>query len=108
MRAFTTYILAALLFGIVLDFAAAPVGATSNMWPNAESARSVGTQIVNRGAKADRLQITVKRQSTQIKTVREVTPEAAPMVRSVPEGCDAAFSPLSASARLNYASRCLS
>ena len=110
MRALTSYILAALMIGLALDFVAPsvfPVGLSSNVWPSAEGSASAGLQIVNRAAKANRLQVSAKNHSTQTKTVRDVTPSIMPAARKVPDGCDPAFSPLSASASLNYAAKCV-
>ena len=100
MRSFASYILAALAIGLALDFVAPAVG-SADRWPSVETPRF--EQSVNRTGKADRLNVSGR--NTLDKTVREL-PAVEPAKRLVPEGCDPAFSPLSASARLNYASRC--
>jgi hypothetical protein len=113
MRSLASYILAALLIGIALNFAAPASsvnGALAKSWPSADQGQ-IGQQVVNRDGKSDRLLSsgTSSRNiqtNTQIKTVREIAPKA-PSARSVLKGCDPAFSPLSASARLNYSSRCV-
>jgi hypothetical protein len=107
MRSLASYILAALVIGLALDFVApvASIGTSSNRWPSVEISAPAGHQMVNRSGKADRLSFSGK--SNLDKTVRDFAPTPAPVIRPVPEGCDPAFSPLSASARLNYASRCV-
>ena len=100
MRGLASYILAALAITLALDFVV-PASGTSHSWPGAAPAPF--NQSVNREFKSDRLDVSGK--NTVNKSVREM-PE--PARRAVPEGCDPAFSPLSASARSsNYASRCL-
>ena len=108
MRNFVPYTLAAFVMGLALNFVApaAPVSLSTNIWPNVD----MPYQTVNRTGKSDRLPIDIQsNRNNQSKTVRDFAPAGAPTraVRPVPEGCDPAFSPLSASARLNYPSRCL-
>lgn len=61
--------------------------------------------IVNRANKGDR-ELTIRDARTPATTVQNkpVTPVKEPKIL---EGCDPAFSPLAASAKSNYASRCL-
>ena len=98
-----SYILAALAIGFMLDVIAPAMGSSStNRWPSVEVSKAAN-QVVNRDAKADRLPASGR--SSLEKTVREIP--HTPATRPVPEGCDPAFSPLSVSAKLNYASRCM-
>ena len=105
MRSIASYILAALVLGFMLDIFAPAFGSATNRWPSVEVITSTANQqAVNRDAKGDRLKASGA--STLDKTVREI-PHSATVKRNVPEGCDPAFSPLSVSASLNYASRCM-
>jgi hypothetical protein len=107
MRSFASYILAALVIGLALDFVApaVSVGNTPSRWPSVSVSSPTAQQTVNRGVKSDRLNVSGK--TTLDKAVRDFAPAQKPAARPVLEGCDPAFSPLSASARLNYASRCV-
>jgi hypothetical protein len=102
MRSLASYILAAFAIAMALDFVVPTAG--SERWPSVEMGAPRLQQNVNRDAKSDRLNATGR--GALDKTVRDV-PLVTPVRRQVPEGCDPAFSPLSASARLNYASRCV-
>ncbi len=102
MRSIASYILAALVIGLMLDIMAPALGSATSRWPSVEASTVRSQQTVNRDGKADRL----SGASTLEKTVREI-PHPTPVVRPVPEGCDPAFSPLSVSARLNFAARCV-
>lgn len=107
MRSLASYVLAALVIGMALDFIApaASVVDASNRWPSLDTV----TPVVNRDGKTDRLDLggnTLSGKTRLEKTVHDVAP-AVPASRPVLEGCDPAFSPLSASARLNYPSRCV-
>jgi hypothetical protein len=107
MRSLASYVLVALVIGMALDFIApaASVVDASNGWPSLDAV----TPIVNRANKTDRLDWggnTLSGKSRLEKTVHDVAP-AMPASRPVLEGCDPAFSPLSASAQLNYPSHCV-
>lgn len=104
MRSLATYVLAALLLGLALDFIAPgqSISNASNRWPSIEQAHQ--QQVVERSGKGDRLDAAPK--SNVDKSARE-TPRPATPVRTVMEGCDPAFSPLSAARASNFASRCV-
>lgn len=98
MRGFATCLLGGLLVVLALDFIAPPAGlGLASAWPAAQSA---APQSVNRANKADRMPIST---STVDKKIEKQTPRQSPILA----GCDPVFSPLSASARANFAARCM-
>jgi hypothetical protein len=91
--------------------------AAASLMPSGSNGRFL-TQQINRADKSDRLKVTIRTSKRDM----SLTPEGATGKSAtdksatdeprrshiIPEGCDAAFSPLSRAASLNYASRCLS
>jgi hypothetical protein len=114
MRSLTNYVMAGFAVVLAIDVLAPLDGYSlpAQIWPHASAASissAVIPQQVNRITKGDRLTVKASSavQKTNMpvteKTVREIVPP-----RPIPEGCDAAFSPLAKSAKsANYSSRCL-
>jgi len=108
MRAFLRYSAGAL--GAMLTLAYISVSAETGL--SAFSATIVepaapAQTVVNRTAKGDR---ETRPSNTNAATATSERPRATTAVkeRKILEGCDPAFSPLTESAKNNYASRCLS
>ena len=98
MRGFAAYLLGGILVVLALDFIAPPAGrGLASAWPAAQNA---APQSVNRANKADRMPVSA---STVDKKIEKQTPRQNPVLA----GCDPVFSPLSASARANFAARCV-
>ncbi|MDI3471200.1 MAG: hypothetical protein OJF62_003263 [Pseudolabrys sp.] len=105
MRSVRPTFAAGLLIGAVMGGIALPVGTElpASLSPPATAGASMAAhfavQQVNRADKADRL--------VPLHPVRRATDNARgrPVI---PDGCDAAFSPLSRGASENFAGRCLS
>jgi hypothetical protein len=98
MRGFALYMVAGILVVLAMDFIAPPVGLglAVGAWPAV--ARGTIVQSVDRTGKSDRLNLPTA-------TVgRQQSPRKSPTVLV---GCDPVFSPLSASARANFARRCI-
>jgi len=97
MRAFISYILAALVVVIALDAIAPPAGfgLAIGARPAVEQENATG-QVVDRTHKADRLQVPSA-------NGRRMSPPRAPAVLI---GCEPVFSSLSANSRANFAGRC--
>ena len=97
MRGVASYLLAGIFVVLALDFMAPPagLGTAIRAWPGANATTSV-IQSVGRTNKGDRMPSTTfgKRQA----------PRTTP---SMLAGCEPVFSPLSASARANFAGRCI-
>ncbi len=92
MRGLAPYLLSGFVVVIALDFLAPPSGRLS------AATLSNTAQSVNRANKADRIPLPVA-------TVgKRLGPNKAPAILA---GCEPVFSPLSASARANFAGRCL-
>jgi hypothetical protein len=60
-----------------------------------------GQTVVNRANKGDR-EMTARKVTNPVKTIKPAEKES-----KILEGCDPAFSPLTASARNNFANRCV-
>lgn len=103
MYGFGTLIAAGFAALLAMEYTA-PAGATlaTRDILQSESHYSV---TVNRSAKSDRMD--VNRSPAAQNAPAKQQPEAARAKGKILVGCDAAFSNLSAYARLNYASRCL-
>ena len=97
MRNLAAYLLAGILVVLALDFVASPVGLglPVGAWPVAGDAAT--RQSVDRTTKSDRLLL-----STTVD--KQQAPRKSPTLMA---GCDPVFSPLSASARANFAGRCV-
>lgn len=94
MRGFVSYLVGGILAVLALDLVVPlGLGMSVSAWPSIESDRT----MVNRSAKGDRLPIPAI-------TVRKPN---VPQQQPVLIGCEPAFSPLSASARLNFPGRCM-
>ena len=95
MRGFASYLLAGVVVVLALDFIAPPtgLGMAVGAWP---AAPMPVIQAVNRTGKADRMPLPAAIQKRE-------TPRKSPAMLA---GCDPVFSPLSASARANFAGRC--
>ena len=93
---------AGVLFTLTMDVLARPsaTGLVGGARPVQQ--RSAVSQIVNRRHKTDRLM-------QADKTTHDIAPSGLAPARSrpVPLGCDPAFSPLLAGARLNYPTHCI-
>ncbi len=90
MRGFVSYLIAGLVIlavGFGLSVGAAPIAKNDSI-----------LQTVDRSNKGDRIPVT---------TVGKQQPEPAKKRPSVLTGCDPAFSPLSTSARNNFARSCV-
>lgn len=96
MRGLIPYILAGILVVLALDFIGPPVGLGMSVsaWPAVDPGQVV--QSVVRAHKADRLSL----------PANTATPQNLKSPATL-VGCDPVFSPLSASARANFAGRCL-
>jgi len=92
MRGFASYVMAAVLVVLALDFIAPPVGLGLAI---ASGPAVDQAQIVVRSHKGDRL---------SVPAVGGKVPSSSPTVLV---GCDPVFSPLSASAQANFAGRCV-
>ena len=105
MYGFSSNFLAGLLLGVALTIIA-PLAATDLtagvvMQRPAVTQSTYEVQIVNRAAKANRLH-------NPVRATRDVENESQNhKPAKIPIGCDAAFSPLSKGARMNFSSRCL-
>ena len=99
MRGFASYLIACILVVLAMDIIAPPVGLgfAFGAWPAVNHEEVV--QSVNRAHKADRFPVP---STTVGKTLAPRQPPTVVMV-----GCDPVFSPLSASARANFAGRCV-
>lgn len=99
MYSFGTFIAAGFAALLAIEYTA-PAGATL---ATRDMLQPVSTYsvTVNRTAKTDRLPV------LEQKAPGKEKPEAARLRGKVLVGCDAAFSNLSAYARLNFASRCM-
>lgn len=99
MYSFGTFIAAGFAALLAIEYTA-PAGATL---ATRDMLQPVSTYsvTVNRTAKTDRLPV------LEQKVPGKEKPEAARLRGKVLVGCDAAFSNLSAYARLNFASRCM-
>jgi hypothetical protein len=97
MRGFASYILAGILVVVAMDFTAAPVGLGLPVaaWP--AIGQGPVAQTVIRTHKADRLSVPI--------SIGKLP--AAPKAPTMLVGCDPVFSPLSASARVNFPGRCM-
>jgi hypothetical protein len=97
MRGLVPYLLGGIFVVFAMDFVAPPAGlGMSVAWPSAaEQSRAV----VDRSHKGDRL--LPASVSGEPSAVNHQPP------RRMMVGCDPVFSPLTASARLNYARRCV-
>jgi hypothetical protein len=103
MYGFRNNFLAGLLLGAMLAFVA-PLAATDLtagvlMQRPAAVQSSLGVQTVNRAAKSNRLH-------SPVRATRDIDDDNHKPAK-IPIGCDAAFSPLSKGARMNFSSRCL-
>jgi hypothetical protein len=97
MRGLTSYLLAGILVMLVLDFVAPPAGLGLAVSASPAVGYAAPNQIVDRTHKGDRLRL-----PTDVGT--QQTPRVPPAVMV---GCDPAFSPLLASARVSIAGRCI-
>jgi hypothetical protein len=95
MRGLALYLLAGVLVVLAMDAVAPPVGL--GLAFGAWHAETPAAQVVDRTGKSDRLPTLSNRQE----------PKEAAKPRPVMIGCDPVFSPLSASARANFAGRCM-
>ncbi len=98
MRGFAAYLVAGVLVVLAMDFVAPPVGLglALGAWPAVDPSAVANT--VDRSHKSDRLSVPA--------TVGNRLP-AAKKAPAMLAGCDPVFSPLSASARANFAGRCV-
>ena len=97
MRWFASYVVAGILVVLAMDFLAPPIGLSLPVgaWP--EVAQNSLIISVNRTNKGDRLMVP--------KTIgKQQAPRKSPTILV---GCDPVFSPLSASARVNFPGRCI-
>ena len=97
MRGFASYVLAGVIVVLALDFIAPPVGLglPVRAWSATEPESAI--QSVDRTRKSDRMPM-----STTVD--KQQAPKKPPAMLV---GCDPVFSPLSASARANFAARCV-
>ena len=97
MRAFASYVMAGTFVVLAMDFIAPPVGLglAVGAWPSVD--RGQIAQSVIRTHKSDRL-------SGPSTIGNQQAPKKLP---NMLVGCDPVFSPLSASARANFAGRCI-
>jgi len=95
MRGFSSYLLVGILVVLVLDFIAPPVGLGLTAGAGF-AAQGATLQTVDRTNKGDRRPLPAA-------TVGKQLQKAPPMLA----GCEPVFSPLSASARANFAGRCI-
>jgi hypothetical protein len=97
MRAFILYLVAGIFAVLALDVIAPPLGLglTAGAWAVTE--RDPIPQTVDRARKSDRLAV-----PTAVRKKQEPRKTPAVLV-----GCEPVFSPLSASARANFAGRCV-
>ncbi len=97
MRGFAVYVVAGVLVVLAMDFIAPPVGLglALGAWPAVDPSPVANTVV--RTHKGDRL-------STPA-TVGKLPASKKPPAMLA--GCDPVFSPLSASARANFAGRCI-
>ena len=93
MRGLISYLLAAIIVVLALDFIAPPVGLGLAVSASPVAEGSI-VQSVDRSHKADRLPVTA--------VEKQLAPRPSMLV-----GCDPAFSPLSVTARANFARRCI-
>lgn len=98
MRGFASYLIAGILVVLAMDIIAPPVGLGFALGAWSAVPHDEITQSVNRAHKADRLLVP----STTVGKTQ--SPRKPPTVMV---GCDPVFSPLSASARANFAGRCV-
>jgi hypothetical protein len=93
VRSIATYLVTGIFVVLAMDFVAPPVGLglAASIWPRADE--SVAVQSVNRLHKGDRLPI------PSISVGKQLAPRQSP---EVPVGCEAVFSPLSASTKTNF------
>ena len=96
MRGLLPYILAGLVVVLAMDIVAPPVGLGVAVVAQPAPDMNKPVQIVDRTRKGDQLQVP--------NANGRQTPPGAP---TVPIGCEAAFSSLSAGARANFPGRCL-
>jgi hypothetical protein len=95
MRGFASYLVAGILVVLALDFIAPPVGLglSAGAWPIMQGATLYSVDRTNKG---DRMPLPT--------TIGKQAPRKTPTMLS---GCEPVFSPLSASARANFAGRCV-
>jgi len=111
MRGLSTYLLAGALAAVAMDVSILPgTSSVIGAWPQIEHADVIGPvagQSVNRADKGDRLDLkqTVVGKSQSIESI---TPSAKPA--ALPQGCEPAFSTLTASAAYagNFVRGCIS
>jgi hypothetical protein len=96
VRGFASYLLAGVLVVLVLDFIAPPagVGVAIGAWP---AAPAPAIQSVDRTNKGNRMPLPMA-------VDKHRAPVKSPTLLA---GCEPVFSPLSASARANFAGRCV-
>ena len=104
MYSFGTFIAAGFAALLAIEYTA-PAGATLATRDMLQS-ESYYSVTVNRAAKGDRIEID-RQPAAQPAGPAKQQPEAARVRGKIMVGCDAAFSNLSAHARLNYARSCL-
>ena len=95
MRGLMPYILAGVVGVLAVDVIAPLVGSGLAVVAQQVSETELPTQIVDRTNKSDRLQ------------VPNVNGRQTPNGRSIPVGCEGAFSSLSSGASANFPGRCL-
>ena len=96
MRGFALYLLAGILVVLAMDMIAPPVGLGFALG----AAEVPASQVVDRTNKGDRL-------GTSKFLSKQQEPKAPAVRPAVMVGCDPVFSPLSVSARANFAGRCV-
>jgi len=100
MRGVASYMIAGFLVGLALDFVTPPVGFSSSPVAATQLAISdAALQSVDRSNKGDRAAVISVGKS-------QPAPQPEQQARKMLTGCDPAFSPLSASARANFARSC--
>jgi hypothetical protein len=110
MPSLATYILGGAMAVLAINFFSPPAGTvaawppagTVAAWPNVAPTQTQQTQSVNRAAKSDRLPV-----ATQVSEQQQQQQQQHQQPQHTLEGCELAFSSLSAAARLNYPGRCL-
>jgi hypothetical protein len=98
MRGFALYVVAGILAVLAIDFMVPPIGLGLAVIARPTTERGSPLQFVDRSGKGNRLRLP----GTSVD--KQQTPRSLPTVMV---GCDPVFSPLSASARANFAGRCV-
>ena len=96
MRGFASYLIAGLFIVLALDLVAPPVGLGFSPVGAAPAPAYASQHVVDRANKGDRMPVT---------TISKRQPETQVPPKML-TGCEPAFSPLSVSARANFARSC--